>query len=331
MSCATSSTDTTETNTSSNDAEQSVSVQTLLLENAELKRQLDWFKRQLFGRKSEKRVFDDPEQLALGEILAGNIKDLPPGSKQKISSYERGKAGKRRGDDCVTGTGLRFDDTVPVRTIKLPVLELQGLSPDQYEIIDIKRTYKLAQRPASYDVLCYEKPVVKLKASGELVSGITLMQVLEGSAADVSVLVGLLVDKFLYHLPLYRQHQRMADAGITLSRATLTNWVQRAILLLEPIVDAQRESVLRSKVLAMDETPIKAGKRKKSRGTMHQGYYWPLYGDQDEVVFTYSESRARRVIEQILSKDFDGTLVSDGYAAYARRTSAFLPWFPRRD
>ncbi|WP_419612646.1 IS66 family transposase, partial [Thiolapillus sp.] len=28
-----------------------------------------------------------------------------------------------------------------------------------------------------------------------------------------------------YHLPLYRQHQRLKDAGITLSRSTLTNYV----------------------------------------------------------------------------------------------------------
>ncbi len=294
-------------------------VQALQKEIAELKRQLDWFKRQLFGAKSEKRVFDDPKQLGLGDILDGNGQHLSPQSQETIT-YERGKAGKRRGDDCVTDSGLRFDESVPVRTITLPVLELQGLSPDQYELIDTRRTYKLAQRPASYEVLCYEKPVVRIKASGQLVSGITLMQVLENSAADVSVLVGLLVDKFQFHLPLYRQHQRMAAAGITLSRATLTNWVQRAILLLEPIVDAQREHILRSKVLAMDETPIKAGlsKKAKNKGKMHQGYYWPLYGDHDEVVFTYAESRARRVIEQILSESFSGTLISDGYTAYAR-------------
>jgi hypothetical protein len=31
-------------------------------DNAELKRQLDWFKRQLFGRKSEKRLIESAEQ-----------------------------------------------------------------------------------------------------------------------------------------------------------------------------------------------------------------------------------------------------------------------------
>ena len=62
---------------------------------------------------------------------------------------------------------------------------------------------------------------------------------------------------------------------------------------------------------------IKAGKSKKTRGKLHQGYYWPLYGDQDEILFTYSNSRARSVIETVLHKDFKGTLLSDGYKAYA--------------
>ena len=33
-----------------------------------------------------------------------------------------------------------------------------------------------------------------------------------------SVAAGLLVDKFAYHLPLYRQHQRLQDSGIDVSR-----------------------------------------------------------------------------------------------------------------
>ena len=50
---------------------------------------------------------------------------------------------------------------------------------------------------------------------------------------------------------------------------------------------------------------------------MHQGYFWPIYGEDDEIVFTYSDSRARRVIEEILGKQFKGVLLSDGYKAYA--------------
>ena len=83
----------------------------------------------------------------------------------------------------------------------------------------------------------------------------------------------MLVDKFAYHLPFYRQHQRLSAAGITNSHTTLTNLVKQAIGLLKPIVDSQRDSVLQSRVLAMDVTPCKVGKSKKKKGKMHQDYF----------------------------------------------------------
>lgn len=283
--------------------------------NKQLQHQLDWFKRQLFGRKSEKLLEPNPYQMSLGEGFEQESGEEPSDQDGKTVTYKRGKAPKARHEDCVTGSGLRFDDSVPVKIIQLPVLGLNGLSSDEYEIIDVKKTYRLAQRPASYVVLCYEQPVVKIKASQEVTSAIMVMNVLEKSVADVSFLVGMLVDKFQYHLPLYRQHQRLTAAGITLSRATLTNLSKRSIALLEPIVDAQRTSILQSKVLSIDETPIKAGKSKKKKGTMHKGYYWPMYGDHDEIVFTYADTRGRQVLDQLLC-EFEGTLVSDGYCAY---------------
>ena len=242
--------------------------------------------------------------------------DQTESAKQKVS-YERGKAKKGRPDNCVTAEGLRFDEDVPVKRITLMPAEIEGLSEDQYEIIGTDRRYKLAQRQASYTVIEYEMPQIKLKSDGVLVCAASAPAVLDRSIADVSLLGGLLVDKFAYHLPLYRQHQRMEAAGVTLARSTLTNLVKRSIMLLEPIVEAQWRHVLTSKVLAMDETPVKAGKSKTKKGRMHQGYFWPIYGDSDEVVFTYSESRARRVIEEILGKEYAGVLLSDGYKAYA--------------
>ena len=288
----------------------------LVNEVKELKRQNDWLKRQLFGSKSEKRVEPNLHQLSLAEVFEPpeTLPDVRP--KQKIT-YERGVGPKVRPEDCVTESGLRFDDSVPMKTIRLPVLGMEGYSEDDYQIIDVKKTYRLAQRPASYVVLCYEQPVIKIRESEEIHTAIMVMNVLERSVSDVSLLVGLLIDKFLYHLPLYRQHQRLSAAGVTLSRATLTNLTRRSIELLVPIVDAQKDSILQSRVLAMDETPTKAGKSKKSKGKMHQGYYWPIIGDRDEIVFTYSDSRARRVIETILNDEFTGTLLSDGYSAYA--------------
>lgn len=286
-------------------------------ENAQLKSQLDWFKKQLFGPKSEKRVIENPHQ---GSLLIDPGTTAPEALPTiTVPEHERGTGKKHRSQDCVTESGLRFTDEVPVTVISVVPPELSGPNADQYEVINTEVTHKLAQQPAGYVVLRYETTVIKHKQQANIVRAPLPDQVLEGSIADVSLLAGLLVDKFLYHLPLYRQHQRMSQLGVTVARASLTNWVKRAIELLRPIVDAQCRHILISKVLAMDETPIKAGL--KHPGKMKQGYFWPLYGEDHEIVFTYSDSRGRQHIEETLKSQFQGVLVTDGYAAYARYAS----------
>ena len=75
--------------------------------------------------------------------------------------------------------------------------------------------------------------------------------------ADVSSLAGMAIDKFVFH-PLYRQHRRLQDSGFRLSRSWLTTLMQQTVALLEPIYEVQLESIRASRVVTMDETPIKA-------------------------------------------------------------------------
>lgn len=277
----------------------------------ELEQQLRWFKQQLFGRKSERQIPEpDSAQLCLGESLAPK-KDAPVATTT-VRSHARHKRPEREASD---DAGLRFDDSVPVKTIEIPNPELDGLPEDARTEISEKITYRLAQEPGAYVVLKIVRKVVKRADTGALACPPAPPAVLEKSYADVSLLAGMLVDKFRYHLPLYRQHQRLEAAGISVSRASLTSWTARAIELLEPIYHAQMGSILTSRVLAMDETPIRAGR--KAKGQMRTAYFWPLYGDQHEVAFPYAPSRAMQHAEEILSR-YCGTLLSDGYHAYAR-------------
>lgn len=278
----------------------------------ELEQQLRWFRKQIFGTKSERRlVVDLSSQLCLGEGVIVTPEPAAP-SETPVRSHQRRKFNPREASD---DSGLRFDDSVPVQTIEVPNPELKGLSEDDYTEISEKITYRLAQQPGSYVVLKIVRKTVKRKETQELSCPPAPASVLEKSYADVSLLAGMLVDKFRYHLPLYRQHQRMSAAGVTVSRASLTSWVQQAINLLEPIYHSQLDSILASRVLAMDETPIRAGRIAK--GKMRTGYFWPVYGDQDEVAFPYASSRSKRHAEEILS-DYSGTLLTDGYNAYER-------------
>ena len=260
-----------------------------------LQRQLDWFKRQLFGRKSEQLRFIDP---AVQGNLLGALGVLPPPAAQTIPTETVTYSRKKLRDGAVNETGLRFDDSVPVRIIALSDPALEAIAPSARELIGEKVTHRLAQHPGSYEVLKYVRPVYKILATQEILSVPAPANVLDKCVADVSLLAGMLADKFLYHLPLYRQHQRLLASGIQLSRGSLSHWAARAIDLLAPIYRAQCEHIRHSRVLAMDETPIKAGRQEK--GKMRPAYFWPIYGEDNEIVFPYAASRAHRQVQTFL-------------------------------
>jgi transposase len=291
----------------------------LLMKVDELEGQVGWFRKQLFGAKSERRLgaAADGHQLHLGEQL-GQEK-APAATLETVRGYARRRCHDLE-DEPSNEITPRFDASVPVEEIRLPNPEIEGLPEDRYDVVGEKVTLRLAQRPGSYVVLRYVRPVVKLKEAGTFSCPPAPPAVLEKSFADVSLLAMILIDKFVFHLPLYRQHQRLLSCGVHLDRSTLTQWVHRVGALLEPVYEALWESVLLSLLLVMDETPIKAGRVMRTGvkpGKMKTGFFWPIYGDKNEIVFPFFPSRAHGVVRELL-RDFKGTLLSDGYDAYAR-------------
>ncbi len=287
---------------------------------AELEHRVEWFKRQLFGRKSERFAPEpDAQQMHLGQVVGElPVPAQPVAAGNKVAAHTRRKP--RSDFDEGPGPGF-FDETqVPVQTIVVPAAQAQGLTADQYEVIGEKVSHRLAQRPGSFVVLKYVRPVIKRRDSETLHCAPAPTGVLEGSRADVSFIVGVLVDKFRWHLPLYRQHQRLIEAGFNVSRPWLTQLVQQAAELLEAIYEAQLASILTSGVITMDETPVKAGQA--GAGKMKASYFWPIHGELDEICFAHFESRRHEHVEQALGLNLKpGTvLLSDGYEAYAAYT-----------
>lgn len=183
---------------------------------------------------------------------------------------------------------LFFDESkVPVEVIAVANDEAAGLDPADFEVIGEKVSYRLAQRPGSYVILKYIRPVIKLRADQALSCPPAPVGILDGCRADVSFIAGMIIDKFAYHQPLYRQHVKLQDSGINVSRA----WI------------------------AMDETPIKAGRA--GPGKMKAAYFWPVVGEQDEICFLYYPSRAAKHVETALGlhRPNGAVLQSDGYSA----------------
>src|SRR5262245_45464147 len=117
----------------------------LLEQNAELKRQLEWLKRQLFGRKSERRLLGPAaQQLSLAGMLArqDEAADAPPPPTESVKAYHR----RVRCEPPAEGAGepaLRFDPSVPAEVLTLPNPELAGERAADYEVIGEKVTYPL--------------------------------------------------------------------------------------------------------------------------------------------------------------------------------------------
>ena len=147
-----------------------------------------------------------------------------------------------------------------------------------------------------------------------------------GALPTEATIAHVLVSKYADHLPLYRQSQILARAGLDLHRAVLADWVGKAAFHLKPVVDRLAEHLKRSDKLFMDETT--APVLDPGRGKTKTGYLWALarddrpWGGEDPpgVVYFYAPGRAGANAETFLT-GFDGILQIDGYQGYNRLKS----------
>lgn len=129
------------------------------------------------------------------------------------------------------------------------------------------------------------------------------------------LLAQILMDKFVDHLPVYRQVQRYERLGIKLSESTLGGWLSSTCDLLVPLYEALCRCVLGQSYLQADETPIPVLDKSK-KGKTHRGYQWAYHSPEVHLVFfDYQPGRDREGPKKCL-KDFAGYLQTDGYEAY---------------
>ena len=127
---------------------QALTISTQGEQIAALKHQLDWFRRQIFGQKSERFAPEpDPAQMHLGEVLS-----IPTPIPEKVKTIAAHTRRVTQKDGAKSGEELKFFDEskLPVESIVLVHKEAQTLAAGEFELIGEKITYRLAQRPGSY-------------------------------------------------------------------------------------------------------------------------------------------------------------------------------------
>jgi transposase len=141
--------------------------------------------------------------------------------------------------------------------------------------------------------------------------------VIDKGIPTAGLLASVLVAKYADHLPLYRQEQIFARAGVAIPRSTLGAWVGMCGVQLQPLVDALHQEILQQGVLHADETPVQM--LSPGKGKTHRAYLWAYtpthYSELRAVVYDFADSRAGEHARAFLA-DWQGKLVCDDYSGY---------------
>ena len=132
------------------------------------------------------------------------------------------------------------------------------------------------------------------------------------SKASAGLLTEIILNKYSYHLPLYRQSKMFKPHHLEVPDNTLGGWVMKAADQLEPLGDALWDELNKTSALQADETPVKVLKPEK------KAYMWLYHSylpDKRFIIFDFSLGRSSEVVNARL-KDFQGILQTDGYAGY---------------
>jgi transposase len=270
-----------------------------------LQQELAQMKRMIFGAKSERFIPLVPiEQTSLGFEMETAV--APAVVKQEIS-YTREK---QMSNKVHTG---RLPIPSHIERIKIEIMpdaDVTGLTCIGEEV-----TEELEYKAGSFYVNQYiRKKYAKPDGEGIIIGALPTRPIEKGMAG-AGLMASIIIEKYVDHLPLYRQIQRFKRAGMDIPSATISGWVHATCKLLQPLYDVLKQEVLSQDYLQADETTI-AVMDKEKQGATHQGYHWVYHAPEIKMVlFNYRQGRGRDGPREIL-KDFRGHLQADGYNAY---------------
>jgi len=276
----------------------------------EMQFHIDQMKRLLFGAKRERFIpTKDDKQLTLPFEVK---EDQAPEKEQEVVTYVRSKKGKRENHPG----RLALPAHLPVEEIVIEPREdtsdmkyIGKEVTDQLELIPAKLFIKRYIRPR------YIKQVDEEGLKHEGVIAELPEFPIEKGIAGPGLLAQIIVDKFVDHLPIYRQIARFRREKIDLSKSTLNGWQEAVCNLLEPLYDTLKNRVLSQGYLQVDETPIQV-LDKSRKGKPFRGYHWIYYSPIEKaVLFDYRDGRSREGPTRLL-KSFKGYLQTDGYKVY---------------
>lgn len=290
-------------------------------ENLKMEQELLYFKRVMFGKKSERFIPQDPSQLCLNFNAQAQLKEETPDikpvleeiSQESESRRNRVQAQKRRPKRQAIPESIE-------RVVRVIEPAIENLS-DMVRIgEDVKEV--LHYKPGTLWVERIIRPIYRLKVQPQNHIATAIYQAelpevpIAKSFAGSDLLAFLIVSKFVDHLPVYRVLEILKRQGIVLSASTISDWFEAIAVLLNPLYQAMAKEVVESGYIQVDESTIPVIDNEKSKAV--KAYLWIVRSIQKKMVFFHYDqgSRAQRVVVSLL-RDYKGTIQTDGYDAYS--------------
>ncbi len=277
------------------------------VEIVSLRNEIANLKRMIFGSKSESFIPENipSAQLSL-DIQAEAIVTCSVTKSQKIE-YTRNQLEIKNNHP---GRGRLPEHLERREFILEPLQKAEGCKKIGDEV-----TEELEYEPGKLFVNRYVRPKYVTADNSAIIIAPMIDRPLPKAIVGAGLLAQIIIDKYVDHLPLYRQEQRFKREGVDISYSTISDWIKNGCALLDPLGEALKKIVISSNYLHADETPLKVLDKNK-KGTTHRGFYWVYHNSIDNLVwFDYQQGRGREGPNEIL-KEFSGYLQSDGYNVY---------------
>lgn len=306
---------------SATNKDQSEQIKNLQERIRELTAQVAWLNRQLFGRKAEKLPVYDP---CMPDLFADEFAGLQRQAEEKRDEAV-GKTGKESAEEKrQKRQNRKMIEDLPV--LETEVVEPDGVDLSLYRRIGEEVTRVVKHRPGMLYVKEIIRPKYALKDNSQLppegqkgveIAPVPLMPV-DKCIADTSLLAEILLQKYEYHIPFYRQIQQYRHLGLKgLTESTLDGWFKKTVGLLDPLYEVLKQEVFACDYVQADETTVPVINRERHKADKE--YLWMIRSVMEKLVIFYYDkgSRAGSVIESLANQyHFKGYLQCDGFAGY---------------
>ena len=265
------------------------------------------YKRMIFGSKSERLLTDVNVNQTSLELDIDPLAELE--IKKREVSYTQNVVTVTKNSNH-KGRGILPDHLRREVIVMEPEENTEGLKEIGKEVTEILECIP----PEFYVKQIIRPKYAKSGNEGVIVAPLPTMPI-EKCIAGAYLLATILVDKFVFHLPEYRQQQKFKLSKIDIKKSTMNGWISACCDLLEPLYEVLVKKVLQAVYIQADETTIRVLDKNK-KGKSHNGFYWVYNAPLDGLIFfSYHPGRGRAGPEPLL-KNFKGYLQSDAYSAY---------------